>query len=83
MKKSSEVIVNSKVLTALRETSRYTIEEVAKKAKCQCKKVDTTGKGFASFTLTQIKKLASIYHRSLAAFSLILFPQYRKFRRIS
>lgn len=83
MKKSSEIKLNSNVLIALRETSGYTIEEVAKKLNVNVEKVKTTEQGFASFTLTQIKKLANIYHRSLAAFftdtipSIPDIPDYR------
>ena len=60
--------LNPKVLKALRETSGYTIEEVAKKLKTTTEKIKATEEGVALFTLTQIKKLADIYHRPLAAF---------------
>lgn len=68
MKKTLEIKVNPDVLTVLRETSGYSIEEVAKKLNISVKKVQSVEKGTESFTLTQIKKLANIYHRSLAAF---------------
>lgn len=68
MKKSPEIKLNFNVLKALRETSGYTIEEVAKKLNVNVEKVIATEKGISSFSLTQIKKLANIYHRSLAAF---------------
>ncbi len=68
MKISSEIKVDPKVLIALRNTSGYNIEEVAKKLKTTTEKIKKTEKGLASFTLTQIKKLADIYHRPLAAF---------------
>jgi len=60
--------LNAKVLKALRETSGYTIEEVAKKLKTTAEKIKAIEKGDALFTLTQIKKLADIYHRPLTAF---------------
>jgi Zn-dependent peptidase ImmA (M78 family) len=68
MIKSPEIKVNPDVLKTLRESSGYTVEEIAKKIKTTVTKVQETEKGIASFTLTQIKKLADIYHRSLAAF---------------
>lgn len=68
MIKSPEIKVNPDVLKALREGSGYTVEEIAKKIKTTANKVYEAEKGIASFTLTQIKKLAEIYHRSLAAF---------------
>ena len=70
MIKSPEIKVNPDVLKTLREGSGYTVEEIAKKIKTTVTKVQETEKekGIASFTLTQIKKLADIYHRSLASF---------------
>ncbi len=75
MKKSSEIKVNPKVLNALRETSGYTIEEVAKKLETTIEKIKKTEENLASFTLTQIKKLADIYHRPLAAFFTDTLPK--------
>lgn len=68
MIKSPGIKVNHDVLKTLRESSGYTVEEIAKKIKTTANKVHEAEKGIASFTLTQIKKLADIYHRSLAAF---------------
>jgi Zn-dependent peptidase ImmA (M78 family) len=68
MIKSPAIKVNPNVLKTLREGSGYTVEEIAKKIKSTANKVHETEKGLASFTLTQIKKLADIYQRSLAAF---------------
>ena len=68
MIRSPEIKVNPDVLKTLRESSGYTVEEIAKKIKTTVTKVQEAEKGVASFTLTQIKKLADIYHRSLAAF---------------
>ena len=68
MIKSPEIKINPNVLKTLRESSGYTVEEIAKKIKTTATKVQEAEKGVASFTLTQIKKLAGIYHRSLAAF---------------
>jgi Zn-dependent peptidase ImmA (M78 family)/DNA-binding XRE family transcriptional regulator len=68
MIKSPEIKVNPDILKTLRESSGYTVEEIAKKIKTTANKVYEAEKGIASFTLTQIKKLADIYQRSLAAF---------------
>lgn len=68
MIKSPTIKINPDVLKTLREGSGYTVEEIAKKIKTTANKVHEAEKGIASFTLTQIKKLAEIYHRSLAAF---------------
>lgn len=57
-----------KVLKALRNSSGYTVEEIAKKLKTDAEKVKDAEEGKISFTLTQIKKLADIYKRPLAAF---------------
>jgi len=83
MSKSIEVKTNPKVLKALRETSGYTIEEVAKKLNTTIGKINETEEGFSSFTLTQIKKLADIYKRPLGAFftntlpKMVELPDYR------
>jgi Zn-dependent peptidase ImmA (M78 family) len=68
MIKSPEIKVNPDVLKTLRKSSGYTVEEIAKKIKTTVTKVKEVEEGLASFTLTQIKKLADVYHRSLAAF---------------
>lgn len=83
MIKSPEIKVNPNVLKILRESSGYTVEEIAKKIKTTVTKVQEAEKGVASFTLTQIKKLADIYHRSLAAFftdTLPVMPALTDFR---
>jgi len=74
MVKSPEIKVNSEVLKTLRKSSGYTVEEIAKKIKSTVTKVKEVEEGLASFTLTQIKKLADIYHRSLAAFFTDILP---------
>lgn len=56
------------VLKVLRETSGYDVEEIAKKLRVKIEKVIEVEKGESSFTLTQVKKLADIYKRPLAAF---------------
>ncbi len=68
MKKSLEIKIKPEILKALRETSGYTVEEIAKKLKTTAKKVDEIEKNIASFTLIQIKILADVYCRPLAAF---------------
>jgi Zn-dependent peptidase ImmA (M78 family)/DNA-binding XRE family transcriptional regulator len=75
MAKSIEIRTYPNVLRALREASGYTIDEVAKKLKTTAEKIKETEKGVASFTLTQIKKLADIYHRPLAAFFTDTLPR--------
>jgi len=75
MAKSIEIRTYPDVLRALRETSGFTIDEVAKKLKTTAEKIKETEKGVASFTLTQIKKLADIYHRPLAAFFTDTLPK--------
>lgn len=83
MIKSSEIKVNPTILKTLRETSGYTIDEIAKKLNATKEKIEKTEEGVASFTLTQIKKLAGIYQRPLAAFftkmlsTLPALPDYR------
>ena len=68
MRKSLEIKVKPEILKTLRETSGYTVEEIAKKLKTTVKRVDEIEKDIASFTLTQIKRLADVYCRPLAAF---------------
>jgi len=68
MVKSSEIKVHPEVLRVLRETSGYTVDEVANKLQATAEKIKETEEGRAVFTLTQIKILADIYHRPLAAF---------------
>jgi Zn-dependent peptidase ImmA (M78 family) len=83
MIKSPEIKVNTDVLKTFRENSGYTVEEIAKKIKTTVAKVKQVEEGLASFTLTQIKKLADIYHRSLAAFftdALPVMPALTDFR---
>ena len=75
MRKSVEIKTNPKVLKALRDTSGYTVDEVAKKLKTTENKIKETEEGLASFTLTQIKQLADIYHRPLAAFFTDTLPK--------
>ncbi len=58
MIKSPEIKANPDVLKTLREGSGYTVEEIAKKIKTIVTKVKEVEEGIASFTLTQIKKLA-------------------------
>jgi len=75
MAKSIEIRTYPDVLRTLRETSGFTIDEVAKKLQTTPEKIKETEKGVASFTLTQIKKLADIYHRPLAAFFTDTLPK--------
>jgi len=66
--KQKEIKLPTDVLRTLRETSGYSIEEVAKKLKTSKEKIENVESGESAFTLTQIKKLAGIYKRPLAAF---------------
>ncbi|RII00241.1 ImmA/IrrE family metallo-endopeptidase [candidate division NPL-UPA2 bacterium Unc8] len=75
MRKSAEIKTNPEVLKELRETSGYSVDEIAKKIKTTIDKINETEKGLALFTLTQIKKLADIYHRPLAAFFTDTLPK--------
>lgn len=63
-----EVKASPHVLRELREMSGYSEEEVARKLKTSPEKVRAVEKGEKYFTLNQIKKLADIYKRPLAAF---------------
>lgn len=68
MKKSIEVPIPPSILKILRETSGYSIDEIAKKLGTSREKIERVENGESLFTLTQIKKLANIYKRPLAAF---------------
>ena len=56
------------ILKAIRESSGYSLEDIAKKLKSSADKIKNAEEGGTVFTITQIKKLADIYHRPLAAF---------------
>jgi len=73
-----EIKLSAEVLRALRETSGYSIEEIAKKLKMNLEKVIEVEEGKSNFTLTQIKKLADIYKRPLAAFFSDSVPELPK-----
>lgn len=68
MSKSMEIKVKPEILRAFRETSGYTVEEIAKKLKTTSRRVDEIEKNIGTVTLTQIKILANVYCRPLAAF---------------
>jgi Zn-dependent peptidase ImmA (M78 family) len=67
-KESMEIKIPSPVLRMLRESSGYSIDQIAKKLKTSEERIRAVEEGAASFTLNQIKKLADVYHRPLAAF---------------
>ena len=77
--KSEDLILvcldNPEVLKALRESSGYSVEEVAKKLNISAEKIMSTEEGKTLFTLAQIKKLADIYKRPLAAFFSSSIPE--------
>ena len=77
-KKQKEVKLHPEVLKALRGASGFRVEEIAKKLKTRTDKVASVEEGKASFTLTQIKKLADIYKRPLAAFFSSSIPELPK-----
>ncbi|MEM3592965.1 MAG: XRE family transcriptional regulator [Conexivisphaerales archaeon] len=77
-KKQKEIKLYPTVLKAIRESSGYSIEEIAKKLKTSVDKIESVEEGKASFTLTQIKKLAEIYKRPLAAFFSSSLPELPK-----
>jgi Zn-dependent peptidase ImmA (M78 family)/DNA-binding XRE family transcriptional regulator len=64
-----------KTLKALREMHGFTMEEIAKKLKTSAEKIKQVEEGGSFFTLSQIKKLADVYHISLAAFFSDSIPQ--------
>lgn len=76
--KQKEIKLRPEVLKALRESSGYSVEEIARKLKTSADKVEAVEKGNTSFTLTQIKKLAEIYRRPLAAFFSSSIPELPK-----
>ena len=67
-KKQKEIELSPEVLKILRETSGYSVEEIVKKLKTSEEKVKAVEEGKSVFSLIQIKKLADIYKRPLAAF---------------
>lgn len=77
-KKQKEIKLRPEVLKALRETSGYSVEEVAKKLKTSVDKAREVEEGKAAFTLNQIKKLAEIYKRPIAAFFSSSIPELPK-----
>lgn len=56
------------ILKAIRESSGYSIEEVAKKLKSTPVRIKSVEGGEAVLSIRQVKQLADIYHRPLAAF---------------
>jgi Zn-dependent peptidase ImmA (M78 family)/DNA-binding XRE family transcriptional regulator len=66
--KHKEIRLSPEVLKALRGASGYGDEEIAKKLKTSKQKVISVEDDKSAFTLAQIKKLADIYKRPLAAF---------------
>jgi len=70
-----EIKLRPEVFKAIREASGYSPEEIAKKLKTSADKVISVEEGHASFTLTQIKKLAEIYKRPLVAFFSSSIPE--------
>jgi len=76
--KQNKIKLPSEVLKALRETAGYSIEEIAKKLITSREKIVSVEQGKSAFTLSQIKKLADIYKRPLAAFFSDSIPELPK-----
>lgn len=76
--KQKEIKLSNEVLRALREISGYTKEEIARKLKTSKEKIESVEEGKSTFTLTQIKKLADVYKRPLAAFFSDSIPELPK-----
>ena len=74
-KESNEFHVHPLVLKTLRESAGMSPDDIAEKLKISKEKVIAIEDGEASFTMLQIKKLADIYHRPLAAFLMDSPPQ--------
>lgn len=68
MKKEVKIQVHPFVLKTLRESAGMSPDDVAKKLKISTEKLKAVEDGKTSFAVLQIKKLADIYHRPLAAF---------------
>ncbi|HOL83635.1 MAG TPA: ImmA/IrrE family metallo-endopeptidase [Caldisericia bacterium] len=73
-----EIKLQPGVLRTLREASGYSIEEIAKKLKISEEKMVSLEEGNVGITLAQIKKLANIYKRPLAAFFSDSIPELPK-----
>jgi Zn-dependent peptidase ImmA (M78 family)/DNA-binding XRE family transcriptional regulator len=69
MKKDiSKVSIFPQVFKAIRESSGFAPEEIGKKIKVDTKKIVEVEEGKATLTLTQVKNLAKVLQRPLAAF---------------
>jgi len=84
MKMESPIIqIRPLVLKSLRESSGYSVDAIARKIQTTPEKIEEVETGKSAFTIIQIKKLADIYHRPLAAFftdepsKLPTIPDYR------
>jgi len=81
--KQREIKLLPEVLRQLRETSGYSVDEIAKRLKTTEKKIKEVEAGESAFTLSQIEKLANVYKRPLAAFfsdSIPKLPELVDFR---
>ncbi len=74
-KENNKLQVHPLVLKTLRESAGMSPDDIAKKLKISKEKVKAVENGETSFTMLQIKKLADIYHRPLAAFFMDSPPQ--------
>ncbi|RZN38275.1 MAG: ImmA/IrrE family metallo-endopeptidase [Methanophagales archaeon ANME-1-THS] len=76
--KQKEIKLSPGVLKALRETSGYSIEEIAKKLDTTTERVLSVEEGKSGFTLNQIRNLGDIYKRPLVAFFSDSIPELPK-----
>jgi Zn-dependent peptidase ImmA (M78 family)/DNA-binding XRE family transcriptional regulator len=75
MRRSVKVKVSPSLLKKLRESSGYTVEELAKKLGVSIKKIKDVEEGKDNFTLSQLKNLANVYKIPLVAFFLEEIPE--------
>lgn len=67
-RETTKIQIEPKILRSLRESSGYSIEDIAKKIKMAPHELEKAESTQLPLTLMQIKKLADIYHRPLASF---------------
>jgi Zn-dependent peptidase ImmA (M78 family)/DNA-binding XRE family transcriptional regulator len=69
-RRSPEVMINPKVLKALRESSRFTIEEIAEKLSIKPETYSEFELGKRNLTLKRLEELSHYFKRPLSAFFL-------------
>jgi transcriptional regulator with XRE-family HTH domain len=85
MPRTAEALVKPELLRWARDESGLTVEDVARKARVKPERLESWEQGEARPTFAQLRKLARIYRRPLAAFYLprppAPLPALRDFRR--